>query len=91
MGMKEVSVSIPAVSRRRSEGTPAQHHLVYHEFSVVFPDRAGGSFEARIWQICRTRPFPAQAPMEFTACRFPFRFRRQARTLPFGEGRGFVK
>src|SRR3546814_5773477 len=47
MGIAEVAIGDADVARRRQRRAAAQHHLVYHEFAIVFADRAGRRAIAR--------------------------------------------
>ena len=89
--LEKVPIRFAAVSGRRNRRCSAEHHLVDHEFAVVFTYRTSRLLEARIGQVCAAGPFPSFPPIEMAAGDFPFEFSRQPHSLPFSEGRGLIK
>ena len=91
MRVEKVSVCWATVALRRYDRRAAKHHLIDHELAVIFAHRTFAFFKTRIGQIGRVCPFPALAPIEFRACRFPFKLGRQSHTFPLGKRRRLVK
>src|SRR5690606_18621405 len=61
--MKKIAVGMTAVAFRSCYRTAPQHHLVYHELSVVLAYGAGSLPESRIGQIGAFGPFPTLTPV----------------------------
>src|SRR6056297_3787884 len=61
VGMEEVAIGGPHVTRRCVDAAAAQHLLAGHELAVVLADRSVGRPEPRIRLIGRRRPLPAVA------------------------------
>src|SRR5487761_1418084 len=55
---EEVSITGADVRGRRRHRTSAQNKLIAHKFSVIFAERAGGSFVSGIGNVGAARPLP---------------------------------
>ena len=69
MRVKEISVRLSAVVWGCSRRSSPKHHLIDHEFAVIFADRSLGGFVARIWQIGAAGELPAIAKQSITTLR----------------------
>src|ERR1700704_34150 len=58
---EEVAIGHTRMALRRCLRNAAQHHLVDHEFAVIFTERTGRSPIARVRQVGATRPLPYDA------------------------------
>src|SRR6476646_7613069 len=88
--IEEVAVCDAGMTVRRRQRGTAQHHLVDHEFAVVFTERAVARGKAWIGRIARARPLPddaeGTAEMARAGGTLPLSLRRQMLAGPVREG-----
>src|SRR5260370_2992118 len=66
--VKEIAVAHAGMPRWRRHRRTTQHHLINHELSIVFAERARGRTIGRIRSISAARPLPhdTERVLQFT-------------------------